>query len=306
MELSEPLVRQSPVTLAAIIRALRAFSLPVSVGPVFVAVAAAVPVGRWHWGVLLASAIGAGLLHVGGNLLNDYFDYLYNVDHRTEGDELRPSRVLVRRLLLPRDVMIEAAVCMSLALGLGLYLIWQCGIEILWFGLAGAVSAYVYTGPPLKLKYHALGEIVIFIVFGPLLLVGAAWAQTLSLAAAFPALLASIPVGMATTAVLVGNNVRDRDEDSGGNIVTIGRFAGGKFARGLYLFLVFGSPLGLALIGAIEGPRLLLITPLALPLIFKPAAAVWKDRRLPDIDAQTARYETILLALALAAYVARW
>jgi 1,4-dihydroxy-2-naphthoate octaprenyltransferase len=294
--------------MGAIWRALRAFSLPVSVGPVIVAVAAAVPFAGWHWGVLVASALGAGLLHVGGNLLNDYFDFRYSVDRRTEGDDLRPGRVLVRRQLLPRDVAVEAAVCMSAALALGLYLIWQCGIGILWFGLAGAVSAYVYTGPPLKLKYRAMGEIVIFIVFGPLLMVGAAWAQTLDLMKALPALWASIPVGFATTAVLVGNDVRDRDEDTGAAIRTIGRFAGGKFARGLYLFLVFGSAAGLAAIGAFVpgSPRGLLFTPLALALIVKPALAVWKDQRLPDIDAQTARYEAVLLALALAAYVVGW
>jgi 1,4-dihydroxy-2-naphthoate octaprenyltransferase len=305
MEVAEPLVRRSPVTMGKLLRAVRAFSLPVSVGPVFVAVAAAVPAANWNWPILLASAAGAGLLHLGGNLLNDYFDFLNKVDRRTHDDDLRPGRLLVHRQLLPRDVLVEAAVCMSLALALGLYLISQRGLGIFWFGLAGAAGGYIYTGWPFKLKYRALGEVVIFLVFGPLLLVGAAWAQTGRFE--LPALLASIPVGLATTAVLVGNNVRDRDEDSGAAILTIGRFAGGRFAQALYVFLVVGAGVGLAAIGACgAGPRGLLAAPLALVLIFKPALAVWKGRRIPDIDAQTARFEAILLALALIAYVVRW
>jgi 1,4-dihydroxy-2-naphthoate octaprenyltransferase len=305
MEVSESLGRQSPVTLAKLLRALRAFSLPASVLPVFVAVAAAVPASQWKWGVLLASAAGAALVHLGGNLLNDYFDFLNKVDRRTHDDDLRPGRLLVHRQLLPRDVLAEAGVCIALALALAAYLIWQCGMGIVWFGLAGLVGAYVYTGPPLKLKYRALGEAVIFVVFGPLLMLGAAWAQSGRLELA--AFLASIPVGLATTAILVGNNFRDREEDSQAGIRTIGSFAGGKAARAAYLGLVLGSALGLAAIGACgAGPRALLATPLALGLIAKPALAVWRGQRLPDIDAQTARFEAVLLALAFAAYVVGW
>jgi 1,4-dihydroxy-2-naphthoate polyprenyltransferase len=305
MEVSESLVRVSPVTPAKLLRALRAFSLPASVLPVFVAVAAAVPAARWEWDVLLASAAGAALLHLGGNLLNDYFDFLNHVDRRTHDDDLRPGRLLVHRQLLPRDVLAEAGACLALALVAAAYLTWRCGAGIAWFGLAGLTGAYVYTGPPLKLKYRALGEAVIFLVFGPLLMLGAAWAQTGQLELA--AFLASLPVGLATTAILVGNNVRDREEDLQAGIRTIGSFAGGKAARAAYLALVFTSAVGLAVLGACgAGPRGLLAAPLALGLIAKPASAVWKGRRIPDIDAQTARFEAVLLALAFAAYVVGW
>lgn len=304
MEAVQPTVRQSPVTVGKVLRALRAFSLPASVGPVFVAVAAVRPPSQWRWDVLIVSAAGAGLLHLVGNLLNDYFDFLNHVDRRTHDDEFRPGRLLVHRLLLPRDVLAEAVGCLVLALAAGAYILWRCGPAVLWFALAGAAGAYAYTGPPLRLKYRAMGEIVIFLVFGPLLMLGAAWAQTghLEMAAFLP----SIPIGLATTAILVGNNFRDRQEDAQAGIRTIGSFADGRFARGLYLFLVPASVLGLAAIGASgAGPRGLLATLLAGPLMIKPLAALWKGRRVPDIDAQTARFETALLVLAFAAYLAR-
>lgn len=303
----ESSARQSPLTAGKLLRALRAFSLPVSILPVFVAVAAAVPFSQWHWGVLIASAAGAALLHMGGNLLNDYFDFRKGVDRRMEGDENRPGRLLVRAELLPRDVLAEGIVCLALAAGIGAGLTWRCGMGIVWFGLAGAVGAYAYTGPPLHLKYRAMGEAVIFVVFGPLLLTGAAWAQTQQWE--WAAFLASIPVGLATTAILVANNCRDRDEDSVAGIRTIGDLAGGRFARGLYVALVLAAPLGLAVLGALgffgvpgAGPRGLLAAPLALALIAGPARAVAAGRRIPDIDAQTARFETVLLLLAIVAY----
>jgi 1,4-dihydroxy-2-naphthoate octaprenyltransferase len=307
MQAMESSTRQSPITAGKLFRALRAFSLPASILPVFVAVAAAVPISQWHWGVLIASAAGAGLLHVGGNLLNDYFDFRKGVDRRMEGDENRPGRLLVRGELTPRDELVEAVVCLALAAGIGAVLAWRCGLPLVWFGLAGAAGAYAYTGPPFHLKYRALGEAVIFVVFGPLLLTGAAWAQTQRWE--WAAFLASIPVGLATTAILTSNNLRDRDEDSQGGIRTIGNFAGGRFARALYVALVLGAPLIFAVIGALgffgvpgAGPRGLLVAPLSILLIAGPARAVAANRRIPDIDARTARFAAVLYALAFLAY----
>ena len=70
-------------------RALRAFSFPLSVLPVFVATAAVLPPGEWRWDVLIASVAGVVLLHAAGNLLNDYFDFGAGVDRNVEGDEGR-------------------------------------------------------------------------------------------------------------------------------------------------------------------------------------------------------------------------
>ena len=145
--------------------ALRTFSLPVSVLPVVLAVAVVRSVAQWHWGTLAASVFGVALLHAAGNLLNDYFDFRSGVDGKVHGDEGRPGRLLVRGKLKPRDVAAEAFGCLLLAAPMGAYLIWRCGFGILWFGLAALAALYAYTGPPLKLKYRALGELLIFLVF---------------------------------------------------------------------------------------------------------------------------------------------
>jgi 1,4-dihydroxy-2-naphthoate octaprenyltransferase len=286
------------------LRSLRLFSLPVSVLPVLVATAAVLPIRDWRWDVLAACVIGAGCLHLVGNLLNDYFDFRSGVDRRVTDDEGRPGRLLVRGELLPGDVLKEAAVCLAPALAATAYLVWRCGGAILCFGAAAGLALYAYTGPPLQLKYRGMGEPLIFLTFGPALMVGAAFAQTGRLE--WVVLLLSVMVGLATTAIVVGNSVRDLEEDRQARIVTIGRFAGGRVARALYVILVSACVLGLAGMAAAGAVNWeLSLAPLLLGMLHKPIACVWRGRRLPDIDARTAGFETVLLLLLLADFVIR-
>lgn len=279
-------------------RALRAFSFPVSVLPVFVVTAAVRPLGQWRWDILAASAVGVALLHAVGNLLNDYFDFRFGVDRKVEGDEGRPGRLLVRGELTPKELRVEAAICLLLSLLVTAYLTWKCGPVVLVFGSVAVFALYAYTGPPIRLKYHALGEPLIFLVFGPLLFVGAAYAQTGRWE--LPALLLSIPVGFTTTAILVGNNIRDDEEDRDAEIVTLTQVVGARAARLLYVLLIVGSVLGLAILGVVGlGPRALSGAPLLLILIWGPLVHVYRGGRLPNIDFRTARFESALLIFLL-------
>ncbi len=280
--------------------ALRAFSLPVSVLPVLVVTAAVRELGEWDWGILIASMLGAAFLHLTGNLLNDYFDFLSGVDRKVAGDEDRPGRLLVRGELKPKDVLAEAMLFLLLALLVGSYLIWQCGTGLLWFAAAAFAGLYFYTGPPFKLKYRALGEPLIFLVFGPILMLGAGYAQTGKLE--WMALLLSIPVGLATTAILAANNIRDQEEDKVGGIRTLAQVVGIRALRWFYILLVVGCVLFLAVLGIIGvGSSMLVFAPILLVLLTKPLACVWGRKRLPDIDARTAQFESVMLVFLLVA-----
>jgi 1,4-dihydroxy-2-naphthoate octaprenyltransferase len=269
--------------------------------PVGVAVASAAPMSKWNWPVLIASALAVGLLHCAGNLLNDYFDFTSGVDHKVQGDENRPGRVLVKRKMTPREVLAQALACIATVGGLAVFIVWQCwpwGLNLLWFAGAGLVSLYIYTAPPLALKYHALGEPLIFLIFGPTLMLGAAYAQTGRLE--LQALLASIPVGLATTAILVGNNIRDLDEDRRSGITTLSRVIGHGRLRAVYVALVTLSVTSAAVLAGVGlFPRALIASPLLLVLLAKPLRAVIADRRMADIDARTAQFETVLLLAML-------
>ena len=283
-------------------RALRAFSFPVSVLPVFVAVAAVRSPSQWQWDILILSGLGAALLHAAGNLLNDYFDFRSGVDTDREEDADRPGRVLPRGELSSSEVLAEGALCLLLVLPIGLYLLWRCGPGLLIFAGIAAVGLYFYTGPPLKLKYRALGEPLVFLVFGPTLMLGAAYAQT----GAFEltALLLSIPVGLATTSILTANNLRDQDEDRLGGITTLVQVIGIRALSWFYIVLVAGSVFTLAVLGmAGIGPVWLIFAPLLLVFLVKPLSCVWRRERLADIDARTAKFETVLLVFLLVSFI---
>ncbi len=239
------------------------------------------------------------LLHAAGNLFNDYFDFKSGVDRKLDDDEKRPGRFLVRGELAPKDIFIEALVCLLLVLPIGIYLIFRCGPSILWFAGVAGFGLYCYTGPPLNLKYRDLGEPLIFLVFGPLLMLGAAFAQTGSLQ--LKVLLLSIPVGLATTAILAANNLRDHEEDGISGIRTLAQVAGERRAlRWFYILLVVGCVLSLAGLGiARVGPFALVLAPVLLNLVLKRLICVWQRKRLTDIDARTARFESVLLVFML-------
>ncbi len=283
------------------LRALRVFSFPLSALPVWIGTAAALPVSEWRWGVLGAFTAAVLLLHAAGNLFNDYFDFLSGADRRTEDDKGRPGRLLVRGRMAPREVLTGALVCLALGSAAGACLLLWRGRGLLWFLAPGILALYAYTAPPLSLKRRALGEPLIFAVFGPLLTTGAAYAQTGSVAGHMLAL--SVPVGMAPAAVLAGNNLRDFDEDAAADVLTLARLLSRRGQRLLYAGLIGGQTLGFALFGLFTGRWLLLLAPAFLPLATGTLRRLRRGERVPDVDARTASFATALMAFVLLALV---
>ena len=116
-------------------------------------------------------------MHAIGNLLNDYYDYRSGVDARTEDDEGRPGRFLVKGILLPKDVL-RLVLILSIPLApMGAFLIWRGGWPVAAIAAAGLFGGYAYTGPPFAFKYRGLGELCIFIVYGPAIVIGAGYMQ---------------------------------------------------------------------------------------------------------------------------------
>jgi len=284
--------------------ALRAFSFPLSLLPVIAATASARPMTEWDWAVLGGSLGLVMFLHAAGNLLNDCFDYAQGVD-RPAGNDRGRGGVLSRGELSVSDVAYQAVVCALLGASAGAYLVVKRGPGVLWFAVPGMLALYAYTGPPFRLKHRALGEFVIFVTFGPALMLGAAYAQTGELE--WKVGLLSVPVGFATTAVLAGNNLRDFEEDRQAGLRTLAHSLGRRGAGAMYAMLMAGSALGIGAIGATGlGPRLLMLVPVFLPLHLRVMLQAARGKVRSDIDARAARFESVLLAVAIAAYVTGW
>lgn len=247
--------------------AIRPKTLPAATGPVVVGTALAI--GDHHFQLLpaLAALLVALLLQIGSNLANDVYDFKKGKD--TE-ERTGPLRVTQAGLLTPRQVMAGMWVVFALAFAVGLYLTWVGGWVILLLGIAAIVSAIAYTGGPYPLGYHGLGEVFVFIFFGPVAVCGTYYVQAGHVSPA--AWWASLPVGFLITAILVVNNFRDLPVDKKTGKRTVAVRLGHNGTIGEYIALLaaaYAVPLlmwlkALAPVGVL-GTWLSL--PLTLPLI---------------------------------------
>jgi 1,4-dihydroxy-2-naphthoate octaprenyltransferase len=197
---------------------ISAFRLPfvtASVVPVVLGAAVAWnSAGRLNWQVFWMVLVGVCLFQIGTNLTNDYFD------HITKNDELNEtptpvsggSRVIQEGLIAPKSVMLAALIFFGLGSLIGLFLVWQLksGI-ILLLGIIGVFCGFFYTAFPLKIGYRGFGELVVGLCFGPLVVFGSYYAQTMNLS--YAPFVASIPIAVLIGLVLYINEFPDHEAD---------------------------------------------------------------------------------------------
>jgi len=242
-------------------RAIRPFSFTASIVPVVVGTACAVVVGGASPLAFLLCLGGAVALQAGTNLVNDYYDHRLGADH---SGSLGPSRVIQEGWLSPRAVLV-AGIAFFVAGGLaGFALVGMAGWPILVLGLIGVPLAYGYTAPPLKLAYRGLGELNVFMLMGPLMVLGGFLVHRA--AGLLVALTASVPIGCLVAAILHANNIRDLDDDRVLGKQTLATIVGPRWAKVELAVLIGGAYVALATAVALRVlPRSALIAFLSLP-----------------------------------------
>lgn len=255
--------------------------------------------GAIHWGWYLAVAVGVVFCHAAGNVLNDYFDTKSGVDQPDSGTaKYRPHPVLAG-LMSTETVLAEALALFAVAAALGAMLAIFRSMLILWIALIGLVLTVFYTGRPLNLKYRALGELVVFLIWGPLMFQGAYVAQRGVLSTS--ALVASVPFGVLVALVLFANNMRDVEQDARTGIRTLATLFGrhgSMVAFAGFMVCAYLYTLVAVITGAMS-PWVLLVflsLPTAIGLLRQFRVAV------PDMaDALTAKLDTVFGLLFIAA-----
>src|SRR6187551_3259317 len=184
-------------------KTLSAAAVPVAVGS-----AVAHKLGGFVWQPALAALVGALLLQIGSNFANDVFDFEKGADTQ---ERLGPLRAVQAGLVSPRAMRRGIWVVFGLALLVGSYLTYLSGPAIIIIGLASIASAVLYTAGPYPLGYHGLGDLFVMIFFGFVAVCGTVFVQLGTVPVL--AIWAAVPVGSLATAILVVNNVRDRDTD---------------------------------------------------------------------------------------------
>lgn len=275
--------------------AIRPATLSASAAPVLVGTGVAWSEGRFAAGPALAALLGAALLQVGANLANDVFDFERGAD---DGDRLGPPRATHQGWVTPgqmKRAMWGVFACSALV---GLYLTAVAGWPVLLLGLLSIAAAYLYTGGPRPYGYVGLGDLAVFVFFGPAAVVGTSYVQSLTLSPL--ALLASVPVGALATTILVVNNLRDIETDARAGKNTLAVRLGERVTRRYFLLLLaiaYAVPLLLWWAGT-TGPWVLLSW-LSLPLGLKVARGVQTERGLPlnGYLVRTARLEVVFAVL---------
>jgi len=259
------------------ILAIRPKTLPAAASPVILGSALALRDNQFLFNLAFATLLCALLLQIGANLANDVFDYYRGAD---KPGRLGPIRVTQAGLLKPSQVVMGIWIVFSVAALLGIYLTLNAGWPVLFIGFFAIFTAITYTGGPKPLGYYGLGDLFVFIFFGPVALCGTYFIQTGQVT--LDALLISLPMGFLIVNILVVNNLRDIETDRLAGKMTLAVRLGEKGSRTEYLVLLVAAylvPLGMWLSGMVS-PWVNLVF-LTLPMSYRLLRSIWRDRGKP-------------------------
>jgi 1,4-dihydroxy-2-naphthoate octaprenyltransferase len=279
-------------TLAQWVQGARPRTLPNAIAPVLVGVGAAIGVDGFRpWGAVLALTVAICMV-VGVNYANDYSDGTRGTDDARVG----PMRLVGSRAATPAQVRVVAFGWLGLGLAAGLALVvltqhWWLLVP----GVACVLGAWFYTGGKHPYGYLGLGEVAVFVFFGPVAVLGTCYVQ--SGVPTAPAVLAALGVGMLSCSVLVTNNLRDIDSDAEAGKRTLAVLLGDARTRTLYAGLV-GTPFLISIGAAVTAPAMLLAL-LAAPLAWSPVRRVLGGVRGRDLIAVLGATGLIMLAWSL-------
>lgn len=227
------------------------------------------------WLALLALIVALSL-QVGVNYANDYSDGLRGTDQRRLG----PVRLVGQGLATPRAVKRAAYLSFFIGAITGLSLSYLSGqLWLIAVGALAIVAAWFYTGGSHPYGYAGFGELVAFIFFGPVAVIGTSLTQSGQFQPS--AIWGGVAMGLFAAALLLVNNIRDIETDKQSGKRTIAVALGLRHARLTYVVflaiafsclvpisLELGGGAGLAVVAILPAGQAIrgLVTPKGLPL----------------------------------------
>jgi 1,4-dihydroxy-2-naphthoate octaprenyltransferase len=280
-------------------RAVRPFSFTASSIPVLVgAVWAFHEKSPANWLLLPLIWLAALSIHAATNLVSEYFDYI-------KGDiSYGSSRVIVEGLLSPRQFLVGGLVMFAVTAAFGLLFAALRGWPILAIGFVGMIGGYFYTATPVGYKYLGLGDVMVFILMGPLMVIGSYFVLTGTYN--HNVLLVSLPIGCLVAAILSGNNLRDILHDKQAGIATLAGRIGHRWAKWEYSALDASSYLITIILVLLHIlPPWSLLTLLSAPLAYNCIRQALTSRpdqpeKLALIDIKTAQLHLVFGVLLIA------
>lgn len=205
--------------------ATRPWAFPASAMPVLVTLGYLFwAAGQVDWATGLFTMFNVVLFHAAGNTWSDYNDYRNGVDREDTVGGLS----ITSGQFKAREIKVLAIALMAVAVACGLTILAFTGLPTLWLGLAGAILTVLYPW----MKYHALGDVDIFLTYALLPVLGTSYVATGSIVP--QTLWLAVPVGLITVGILHSNNTRDMEQDRRAEIKTFAMSIGGKASSYIY------------------------------------------------------------------------
>ncbi len=277
------------------VTAVRPYSLPASVIPVFAASALAYSEGGFNIAIAAICALFALLMQCTANLVNDLYDAKKGADRE---DRLGPDRLYAKGVISLREIRWAIAIFTVASVAVGSLILFYAPLWLIFVGLGCVVAAYLYTASPISFAYNGLGDVAVVIFYGVVPACVTYYLQTGAIGA--PIIIISVACGAVIDTMLMVNNFRDRREDAECGKRTIVVMLGERFGRWAYFalgFLAMALTLSLLGYGILWGALLPL---LYFPLFF----ATWlkmvrisSGERLNESLGETARNMLIFGAL---------
>jgi 1,4-dihydroxy-2-naphthoate octaprenyltransferase len=278
--------------------AARPRTLAASVSPVAVGVGVASTAGgvSW-WRAALALVVGLSM-QIGTNYANDYSDGVRGTDERRSG----PTRLVASGAAAPATVKAVALATFGVGALAGLVLAISRSPWLILVGAACIAAGWFYTGGRHPYGYAGFGEVFVFVFFGLVGVVGTAYVASGHFL--WLSVLAAVPVGFLTVAILVVNNLRDIPSDALVGKNTLAVRIGAPSTRNLYFGLVLSSFLLLLAIAPLHPASLLALAAVALALApLRSVLSGAEGRDLIPALGETGRLElvfSVLLAVGIA------
>jgi len=278
------------------LRVLRLPFLAGSIIPLITASAFVFQRGTFYFLPFVMALIGLGALHLGSNLLNDYYD-------ASGSDPINKrftpfsggSRVIQENEIHPNTVLALSILFFSIGVACGIWFTFWGRPYVLLIGLFGFLAGWTYSSPPLKLMSRGLGEPLIFFAFGPLITLGTYYVIAGSLS--WPAFFLGIPNGFLIMAVIWINEFPDYKADREANKRNLVVRLGLNRARYLYcLIMVLPFLAIICLVYSLGLPLLVIVSLGALPLAGRAIQILWRSyRSFQDvIPAQALTIQTLV------------
>jgi 1,4-dihydroxy-2-naphthoate octaprenyltransferase len=226
-------------TPAQWVEGARPRTLPAAVAPVLAGTGVAAFLDSAVWWKAFLALLVALALQVGVNFANDYSDGIRG----TDADRVGPLRLVGSGAAEPAEVKRAAMAGFGAAAVFGLVLAVTTSWWLVLLGLVCIVAAWYYTGGRRPYGYRGLGEVMVFVFFGLVAVMGTTYVQTETLPLA--SFLAAVGVGVLACAILVANNLRDVPTDREVGKRTLAVVLGDEHTRYLYAFLVAVSVIAL-------------------------------------------------------------